>query len=204
MQVSEAKSAESFGIGRVRRIFGRFETKRCGFHEPGQRWRPLGWERRSRLFVAKSSSLRAWITRRYTFGRTLGTWKRQSSKKQFILNRAKLVNGKKPFVLEEFGIIVGKSPEERKRDMKKRDLYFKNAYETTEKLAKEKKISGSMFWHFYDEGVGPGRFGVRTSDVSTWKLIENHAKFMAALSGLQTSCPSSTANSESSPSSIII
>ena len=109
--------------------------------------------------------------------------------KQFILNRAKLVNGKKPFVLEEFGIIVGKSSEERKRDMKKRDLYFKNAFETTEKLAKEKKISGSMFWHFYDEGVGPGRFGVRTSDVSTWKLIENHAKFMAALSGLQTSCP---------------
>ena len=40
--------------------------------------------------------------------------------KQFILNRAKLVNGKKPFVLEEFGIIVGKSPEERKEDMKKR------------------------------------------------------------------------------------
>ena len=73
--------------------------------------------------------------------------------------------------------------------MKKRDLYFKAALKTTEKLAKE-KISGSMFWHFYDEGVGPGRFGVRTSDVSTWKLIENHAKFMAALSGLQTSCPS--------------
>ena len=113
--------------------------------------------------------------------------------KEFILNRAKLTNGKKPFVLEEFGIIVGKSPEERKEDMKKRDLYFKNAFDTTEKLAKEKKISGSMFWHFYDEGVGPGRFGVRTSDASTWALIENHAKFMARLSGLQTSCPAAAA-----------
>ena len=121
--------------------------------------------------------------------------------KQFILNRAKLVNGKKPFVLEEFGIIVGKSPEERKEDMKKRDLYFKNAFETTEKLAKENKISGSMFWHFYDENVGPGRFGVRTSDASTWKMIENHAKFMARLSGLQTSCPVAAENDVSTQSS---
>ena len=80
------------------------------------------------------------------------------------------MNGKKPFVLEEFGIIVGKS-RKRETDMKKRDLYFKKR-RNDEKLAKEKKISGSMFWHFYDEGVGPGRFGVRTSDVSTWKLIE--------------------------------
>jgi mannan endo-1,4-beta-mannosidase len=108
--------------------------------------------------------------------------------KEFITNRANLVGKTKPFVLEEFGIIVGKTPEERKNDMKKRDMYFKNAFDTTESLAKDKKISGTMFWHFYDEGVGPGRFGVRTSDESTWALITKHAKFMAQLSGLKTSC----------------
>ena len=66
--------------------------------------------RRVKTFCRKSSSLRAWIGSRHVWP---DAWDVETPEfqKQFILNRAKLVNGKKPFVLEEFGIIVGKSRE---------------------------------------------------------------------------------------------
>ena len=149
----------------------------------------VGPDEKDKTFCRKSSSLRAWITRGIHVWPDAWDVETPEFQKQFILNRAKLVNGKKPFVLEEFGIIVGKSPEERKEDMKKRDMYFKNAFETTEKLAKENKISGSMFWHFYDENVGPGRFGVRTSDASTWKMIEKSRQVYGSIEWIANELP---------------
>ena len=170
VQVSEAKSAEPFGIGRVRGILDDSETKRCGFHEPGQRWRPLGWTRRTRLFMP---CRRVFVRGLRGDTRLAGRLGRGNARvpKAIHLNRAKLVNGKNHSCWKSLALSSG-NLRKRKTGHEEKRLILQECVETTEKLAKEKKISGSMFWHFYDEGVGPGRFGVRTSDVSTWKMMK--------------------------------
>ena len=70
----------------------------------------------------------------------------------------------KPFVLEEFGKIVDKNdPEENRRNdaggrvTKTRDAYFRAAYEAAEAAAEAGDLAGTLFWHWYDRGVGPGK-----------------------------------------------
>mmetsp|Transcript_2474 Transcript_2474/g.8808 ORF Transcript_2474/g.8808 Transcript_2474/m.8808 type:complete len:286 (+) Transcript_2474:898-1755(+) len=82
----------------------------------------------------------------------------------------------KPFVLEEFGKIVedGVSHSERNK-------YFSAAYEVAEASAKAGgPLRGTLFWHWYDEGVGPGKYGVRSSH-TTFELIRLHTELMNEL-----------------------
>lgn len=100
----------------------------------------------------------------------------------------------KPFLLEEFGKIVDKNdPEENRlnaqggRDTSIRDTYFKAAYEVAEAAAKKGELAGTLFWHWYDRGVGPGRFGVRSND-STFPIITAHVANMNAITGAKQYC----------------
>lgn len=100
----------------------------------------------------------------------------------------------KPFVLEEFGKIVDKNdPEENRRNdagrrvTKTRDAYFRAAYEAAEAAAEAGDLAGTLFWHWYDRGVGPGRYGVRSND-STFPIIQKHARRMNDIAGTKTSC----------------
>jgi len=89
----------------------------------------------------------------------------------------------KPFVLEEFGKIV-----EDKEKHVERNKYFEAAYGVAEEAAKKGELQGTLFWHWYDRGVGPGRYGVRSSD-TTWPIIERHVDTMNAITGAPTDCP---------------
>ena len=53
--------------------------------------------------------------------------------------------------------------------------------------AKNGRLSGTLFWHWYDRGVGPGKYGVRSND-STFKLIVEHAEAMNAITGAPRYC----------------
>jgi len=79
----------------------------------------------------------------------------------------------KPVVLEEFGKIVEDSSTHSIRNQ-----YFESAFEVAEANVKSGgPLRGTLFWHWYDEGVGPGKYGVRTKH-STFDLIRQHAEFM--------------------------
>ena len=87
---------------------------------------------------------------------------------------AKSIEGK-PFVLEEFGKITEDSAQ------KVRNEYFRSAYAVAEENVKaEGPLMGTLFWHWYDEGVGPGKYGVHISD-TTWPIITAHVNFMNAV-----------------------
>ena len=49
-------------------------------------------------------------------------------------------------------------------------------------------LAGTLFWHWYDRGIGPGRFGIQSSD-STFAVIQAHVKTMNAITGVKESCP---------------
>eukprot|EP00959_Pyramimonas_sp_CCMP1952_P083926 1755234-Pyramimonas_sp.AAC.1 len=62
-----------------------------------------------------------------------------------------------------------------------RDRYYKAAYEVAEEYAKEDGIlQGTLFWHWYDEDVGPGRYGVHYKD-STFNIVKGHSNKMKGL-----------------------
>ena len=70
---------------------------------------------------------------------------------------------------------------------KTRDAYFRAAYEAAEAAAEAGDLAGTLFWHWYDRGVGPGRYGVRSND-STFPIIQKHARRMNDIAGTKTSC----------------
>jgi len=80
---------------------------------------------------------------------------------------------KKPLVMEEFGKIG---------DPGTKDPYFKNAFDIAEQSAADGgPLRGTIFYHWYDEGIGPGKYGVWPS-MSTFGLVKNHASNMEGLS----------------------
>jgi len=89
----------------------------------------------------------------------------------------------KPFVLEEFGKIV-----EDKEKHVERNKYFRAAYQIAEAAAEAGDLQGTLFWHWYDRGVGPGRYGVHSDD-TTFPIILKHVAFMNKLSGVADHCP---------------
>ena len=78
----------------------------------------------------------------------------------------------KPFLLEEFGKITEDTAQ------KVRNEYFKSAYEVAEENVQNNgPLQGTLFWHWYDAGIGPGQYGVHTTD-TTWPIITAHVDFM--------------------------
>ena len=65
----------------------------------------------------------------------------------------------KPFLLEEFGKITEDTAQ------KVRNQYFTAAYEVAEENVQANgPLQGTLFWHWYDAGIGPGQvcaFGAR-------------------------------------------
>ena len=49
--------------------------------------------------------------------------------------------------------------------------YFESAYALSEAAANAGALAGTLFWHWYDRGVGPGKYGVRstTTRFESWK-----------------------------------
>merc|ERR1712176_869209 len=83
----------------------------------------------------------------------------------------------KPVVMEEFGKIV-----EDPVGHKVRNEHLESAFEASESEAgADGPLKGTLFWHWYDEGVGPGKYGIRKSHENTWAIIEKHADFMNEL-----------------------
>ena len=121
----------------------------------------------------------------------------------------------KPFLLEEFGMSIldpddtdlAYPNDDGGRNAPVRDSYFRSAYEgeflfisvwailltscfvctVALSQAKNGRLSGTLFWHWYDRGVGPGKYGVRSND-STFKLIVEHAEAMNAITGAPRYC----------------
>lgn len=59
-----------------------------------------------------------------------------------------------------------------------RNEYFKSAYEVAEEnVRNDGPLQGTLFWHWYDAGIGPGQYGVHTTD-TTWPIITAHVDFM--------------------------
>ena len=61
------------------------------------------------------------------------------------------------------------------------------AYALSEAAARERDVSGTLFWHFYDRGVGPGKYGVRSND-DAFRVVEKHARAMNAIADVPESC----------------
>ena len=81
----------------------------------------------------------------------------------------------KPVLLEEFGKIT----EDKAQTV--RNKYFTTAQAVAQENAKAGgPLMGTLFWHWYDEGMGPGQYGVHKSD-STWSLITDNVNFFNAL-----------------------
>lgn len=96
--------------------------------------------------------------------------------KQHIADTEEII--KKPFLLEEFGKIVEDSTFHSVRNE-----FFDTAFAVAEANAKSGgPLRGTLFWHWYDEGVGPGKYGVHVSD-TTWDKITDHAAVMNGLRG---------------------
>lgn len=89
----------------------------------------------------------------------------------------------KPFLLEEFGKIV-----EDRSTFSERNKYFAAAFDLAEQNARQGKLAGSLFWHWYDRGVGlTSKYGIH-SDESTWSLVTKHVDAMNAITGARQSC----------------
>ena len=61
--------------------------------------------------------------------------------------------------------------------------------------AKDGRLSGTLFWHWYDRGVGPGKYGVRSND-DAFRAVERHARAMNAIARVPESCAVSDENSD--------
>ena len=179
-----------------RRARGLRRRQRHGGPQPRERARG-GQRGRARTFSA-TPRRRAWTASACTSGRTTGTSRRSTFSRSTSRNTRGRERGdkesKKPFVLEEFGKIVDRNDPRQNREnerggrrTRERDEYFAAGFDVAEKLASEGLLAGTLFWHWYDRGVGPGKYGVRSND-STWALIEKHAEFMNALGGQRAFC----------------
>ena len=94
----------------------------------------------------------------------------------------------KPFVLEEFGKQVDRN--EGATGFAERDKYFTAAFDLAESAARDGKLSGTLFWHWYDRGVGlTSSYGIH-SDETTFDLVRRHAKRMNAITGTKNFCSS--------------
>jgi len=59
-----------------------------------------------------------------------------------------------------------------------RNQYYESAYAVAEADVTAKgPLMGTLFWHWYDAGIGPGQYGVHITD-STWPIITQHVSFM--------------------------
>jgi len=119
--------------------------------------------------------------------------------KKFIKERIASVanmlpSGPKPFILEEFGKTV--YPDETDevilnanggRTTPTRVEYFKAGYEVSEAAANSQELSGTLFWHWYDRGVGPGKYGVQSHD-DVFSVIVKHADAMNEIGGVPNEC----------------
>merc|ERR1712183_8107 len=83
---------------------------------------------------------------------------------------------KKPLILEEYGKLGSdaiKVP------------YLRSANQLVEGSARKGgALRGSLFFHWYPDGVGPGRFGIHTNGIGATKTgsfqeIERHAREMS-------------------------
>merc|ERR1712238_196367 len=84
----------------------------------------------------------------------------------------------KPVVMEEYGKIV-----DEKCDEDCRIDYFKSAHELVkDSVSNGGGARGDIFYHWYDDGIGPGRYGVWYSDKS-FDVIRDHAYWMNSKSG---------------------
>ena len=55
-----------------------------------------------------------------------------------------------------------------------RDKYFASAFALAEKEARNRRVSGTLFWHLYDLGVGlQSSYGIHV-DESTFGLVIRH------------------------------
>ena len=121
-------------------------------------------------------------------------FQRRFIEQRIAATRDSMPGGPKPFVLEEFGKTVraGETNEnalnaESGRTTPTRVEYFESAYAVSEAAAREGDVSGTLFWHFYDRGVGPGKYGVRSND-DAFRVVEKHARAMNAIAGVPESC----------------
>lgn len=87
----------------------------------------------------------------------------------------------KPVILEEFGKIV-EDP-----DHVERDKYFRAAYEEAVASMGARDLDGVLFWHWYDDGIGPGRYGVYTTD-TTFDIIRENTAYINDLTGTPKTC----------------
>lgn len=80
----------------------------------------------------------------------------------------------KPTVLEEFGKVGPPS---------EKDPYILSAIEVVdEAIAAGSSLRGTLVWHLYDTGIGPGSYGI-WADMSTFGIIREHAAKMDERSG---------------------
>lgn len=113
-----------------------------------------------------------------------------------------LPGGPKPFVLEEFGKTVQRTETAENalnsrggRTTPTRVRYFESAYAVSEAAANAGALAGTLFWHWYDRGVGPGKYGVRSND-DAFRAVEKHARAMNAIARVPESCAVSDENSD--------
>jgi mannan endo-1,4-beta-mannosidase len=113
-----------------------------------------------------------------------------------------LPGGPKPFVLEEFGKTVQRTETAENalnsrggRTTPTRVRYFESAYAVSEAAANAGALAGTLFWHWYDRGVGPGKYGVRSND-DAFRAVERHARAMNAIARVPESCAVSDENSD--------
>lgn len=106
---------------------------------------------------------------------------------QYIQSRLEIASRfDKPFILEEFGKQVNR--DEGERGFIERDRYFSSAFELAERAAREGRLSGTLFWHLYDRGVGlTSKYGIHT-DESTFDLVRRHAQIMNGIGGQSNFC----------------
>lgn len=89
----------------------------------------------------------------------------------------------KPFILEEFG------KKKESSTFAERDRYMRDAFDVAERAAYEGKLAGTIFWHWYDRGIGlTSSYGIH-SDESTFAIIQEHVRDMNAITGARAYCP---------------
>ncbi|CEF97526.1 Glycoside hydrolase, catalytic domain [Ostreococcus tauri] len=137
------------------------------------------WLRHSRLKSIDYTSIHVWPD----------NWSPKTVEfmKSFIRSRIDLAQSVgKPFVLEEFGKKVDRSAGE--AGFVERDQYFSAAFEIAERAARDGELSGTIFWHWYDRGIGlTSRYGIH-SDETTFELVKRHAKRMNIIGNVRDFC----------------
>mmetsp|Transcript_24354 Transcript_24354/g.79478 ORF Transcript_24354/g.79478 Transcript_24354/m.79478 type:complete len:311 (+) Transcript_24354:561-1493(+) len=103
-------------------------------------------------------------------------WALETKEFQQDFIRAAIKNAEttgKPMVLEEFGKV---------REGGKRDEYFESAFEVVEESIKANgPLKGWLFYHWYDDQIGPGSYGVHYNE-PTFDIVKANAASINALS----------------------